>query len=148
MENLNIIKFDLRIADNGRLPKREHIWDAGADVFAPYDFELEPHCTHRFPLGFGVQVKPGFYGKICERGSMAIKGISCAPNPIDADYTGQVHAVLTNHGLGTYCIKEGDKIGQLLIEPVHITGFITEDGEQAPIPTERRGTGAFGSTGK
>ena len=125
----------------GRLPKRAHANDVGADVFAPRNWNLESGCTVKLPLGFGIKLPAGYGGFVFTRGSMAKKGITCSLNPIDPLYTGEIHAVVTNIGHDSYYITEGDKIGQLVILPCVIADFVTE-------PLQERGDNGFGSTGK
>lgn len=123
------------------MPKRSHNNDAGADVYSMYSFAVPPHRTVKIPLGFGVELPAGFAGYIFPRSSLSAKGIVCELPPIDAGYTGEVHAVITNNSSSSYTINKGDRIGQLVITPVVIADFITEKGEE-------RQAGAFGSTGR
>ena len=69
------------------------------------------------------------------------QGIVCELPPIDSEYTGEVHAIISNVGNREYEIKMGDKVGQLVIMPVLIPDFTFENWKE-------RGTGAFGSTGR
>lgn len=68
-------------------------------------------------------------------------GDICKLPPIDSEYTGEVHAIISNVGNREYEIKMGDKVGQLVIMPVLIPDFTFENWKE-------RGTGAFGSTGR
>ncbi len=122
-------------------PKRSHDNDAGADVYAMKDYDINPFKTIKIPLGFGVELPAGFAGYIFPRSSLSAKGIICELPPIDAGYTGEIHAIITNNGRTTFQINKGDRIGQLVIMPVVIADFVTEKGE-------KRQTGAFGSTGR
>ena len=66
--------------------------------------------------------------------------ISSLP-PIDSGYMGEVHAIISNVGNREYEIKEGDKVGQLVIMPVLIPDFTFENWKE-------RGNETFGSTGR
>jgi len=83
----------------------------------------------------------GFAGYIFPRSGLSTKGIVCELPPIDSGYTGEVHAIVSNEGNCKYQIKAGDKIGQLVIMPVLIPEFTFET-------LGKRGTAAFGSTGR
>ena len=72
---------------------------------------------------------------------LSSQGIVCELPPIDSEYTGEVHAIISNVGNREYEIKMGDKVGQLVIMPVLIPDFTFENWKE-------RGTGAFGSTGR
>lgn len=122
-------------------PKRAHDNDAGADVYALENYAINPGATRKIPLGFGLQLPDGFAGFILPRSSMGSKGITCEACPVDSGYTGEIHAIITNHSSNTYNIYEGDRIGQLVVVPCVLCDFVTEFGEA-------RKDGAFGSTGK
>jgi dUTP pyrophosphatase len=138
------LRLKIRLINFGtpgdRLPRRAHANDSGADVYANKTITLIPHETRKFPLGFGVEIPAGYSGYIYPRTSLTIKGVICHIPPIDTGYTGEVHAILTNVGNLSYSVHEGDRIGQLVISPVVIADFVTEF-------SEKRGAGAFGSTG-
>ena len=125
----------------GKSPKRAHANEAGADVFSPRDEIVRPGEICRMPLGFGLRIPDGFVGYIFPRSGLSSLGIVCELPPIDSGYTGEVHAIISNVSNAEYEIREGDKIGQLVIMPVLIPEFTFEEWKE-------RGTGAFGSTGR
>lgn len=125
----------------GKSPNRAHANDAGADVFSPRDEIVRPGEICRMPLGFGLRIPDGFAGYIFPRSGLSSLGIVCELPPIDSGYTGEVHAIISNVSNAEYEIREGDKIGQLVIMPVLIPEFTFEEWKE-------RGTGAFGSTGR
>lgn len=123
------------------LPKRAHENDAGADVYAQVGCIIPPHTTVKIPLGFGLVLPDGYAAYVFPRSGMAAKGIVAELPPIDSGYRGQVHAIVSNLTDKEYIVEAGDRVGQLVITPIVIADFITEDISQ-------RGDGAFGSTGK
>lgn len=125
----------------GKSPERAHANDAGADVFSPRDEVVKPGQICKLPLGFGLRIPDGFAGYIFPRSGLSTQGIVCELPPIDSGYTGEVHAIISNVSNEKYEIKEGDKIGQLVIMPVLIPEFSFEE-------WKARGTGSFGSTGR
>lgn len=125
----------------GRSPERAHANDAGADVFSPKNAVIQPGDICKLPLEFGLRIPDGYAGYIFPRNGLSSKGIVCELPPIDSGYTGEVHAIISNAGNREYEIKEGDKVGQLVIMPVLIPDFTFEN-------LKERGTGAFGSTGR
>lgn len=122
-------------------PCRAHENDAGADVFSTTTVRLFPNDTVKIPLGFGIELPDGYAAFVYPRSGMSAKGIVCELPPIDSGYRGEIHAIVTNNSNSMYQIKEGDRIGQLVVTPVVIADFITTD-------IKERGTGAFASTGK
>lgn len=125
----------------GRAPVRAHYNDAGADVFSPWSYFIEPGQNQVIPLGFGVEIPDGFAGLVLPRTSLAAKGITCNIPPIDAGYTGEIHAFICNTGSETYHINADDKIAQLVVIPVLYADFVTDKG----ITRKDR---AFGSSGR
>lgn len=133
----------IKLIDFGykQAPCRKHYNDAGADIYCPENSYIRPGRTKKIPLGFGVEIPDGYFGLIYPRSSLCSEGISCEMPPIDSGYRGEIHCVVTNHGVDTVQFKEGDRIGQLVIQPVVLADYVTDLGEE-------RKDGAFGSTGK
>lgn len=128
-----------------KLPYRAHANDAGADVHVCFHYadkyNLEPGETVKIPLGLGLILPDGYAAYVFPRSGLASKGIVCELPPIDSGYRGEIHAIVTNNSNNAFEINNGDRIGQLVITPIVIADFITDD-------IKERGTGAFGSTGK
>lgn len=136
----------VRVLDFGyeKLPLRAHANDAGADVHACLHdkdyWYVTPSQTVKVPLGMGLILPDGYMACVYPRSGLALKGIVCELPPIDAGYRGEIHAIVTNCSKELFKINNGDRIGQLVITPVVICDFITED-------IKERGTNGFGSTG-
>ena len=137
----------IKIIDFGydKLPYRAHANDAGADVHACFHnqdaYVLSPNESVKVPLGFGVIIPDGYAAYVFPRSGLASKGIVCELPPIDSGYRGEIHAIVTNCSNDEFLITNGDRIGQLVITPIVIADFITDDIEQ-------RGDHGFGSTGR
>ena len=80
-------------------------------------------------------------GYVFPRSSMAAKGLVCELPPIDSGYRGEIHAIISNVSTSSQTIHKDTRVGQLVITPVVIADFVLDLGE-------KRGTGAFGSTGE
>lgn len=134
--------MQVKIIDFGyaKLPYRAHANDAGADVHSTENVILKADSTHAIPLGFGLELPDGYAGFIFPRSGLSKKGIVCELPPIDSGYRGEIHAIVSNVSQEDYVINANDRIGQLVITPVILATFITEDNKQ-------RGDGAFASTG-
>ena len=122
-------------------PTRAHENDAGADVHSTLGTIIFPGEVVKIPLGFGLELPDGYAAFIFPRSGMSANGIVCELPPIDSGYRGEVHAIVSNVGSKPYRIDEGDRVGQLVVMPIVVADFITED-------IKERGTGAFASTGK
>ena len=151
---VKIIKF----RDDLISPIRAHYNDAGIDCFAQEDFALEgfgrEYIKHegefatyirgdRFlvPLGFGLEIPNGYMAVIKPRSSMNIKGIITQIGTIDSGYRGEIKAYFINTSKNRYQFKRGDKICQIVVEPVIVADLVEELGDE-------RKDGGFGSTGR
>ena len=136
---IKIINFGYK-----NLPFRAHENDAGADVYACLhncdNIVIPSNTTVKIPLGLGLVLPDGYMACVYPRSGLSTLGIVCELPPIDSGYRGEIHAIVTNCSNTPYIVSDGDRIGQLVITPVVIADFVTEEGEQ-------RGAGAFGSTG-
>lgn len=144
----------IRIVEGGRLPKRMTDGAVAYDCFARVPELLDkkriilPHRTEVIPLGFAVDLTDSLRDVfrtmlITGRSGLNKKGISCCMGIIDADYRGEVNAIITNNTDDMFTIYDGDRIAQALIIPVHIPELeIVEELEET-----KRGFGGFGSTG-
>lgn len=126
---------------NSNLPNRKYNNDAGADVYSTLDKTIFAGTTAKIPLGIGLELPDGYVAFVCPRSGLASKGITCELAPIDSGYRGEIHAIVTNNSTYTYSVKKNDRIGQLVILPVVIANFTTQE-------SESRGANGFGSSGK
>lgn len=132
------------------LPRYETPGAAGADLRANFPdagiVELTPGARALIPLGFAMEIEPGFEVQIRPRSGLALKqGISLvnSPGTIDADYRGPVGVILINHGQDVVTIRHGDRIAQMVVAPVLQAIFEETD----VLGSTDRGEGGFGSTG-
>ena len=126
---------------------------AGMDLRAavPEDapLTLRPGDRKLVPTGFSIAVPEGFEAQVRPRSGLALKnGITClnSPGTIDCDYRGEVGVILVNHGEDDFVIRRGDRIAQLVIQPVVQASF--EPVPLAELPASHRGAGGFGHSGR
>jgi len=122
--------------------------DAGADLCARIDVELEPGGGRALvPTGVAVALPAGFAGFIQPRSGLALRnGVTVLNSPglIDAGYRDELRVVLINTDPSTpYQVRRGDRIAQLVVQRVATVSFMSVD----ELPPSDRGTGGFGSSG-
>jgi dUTP pyrophosphatase len=121
--------------------------DLRACIEAPIN--LTPGGRVLVKTGLAVNMMdPNLVAIVASRSGLSLKhGIRVAQGigVIDADYHGEISVILANDGLEPYVIQPGDRIAQLMFQPVLQVGF--QYVEQFSTVTER-GVGGFGSTGK
>ncbi len=133
--------------DDIDLPRYMTTHAAGMDVRAavPATETLQPGEWKKIPAGFAMALPEGFEAQIRPRSGLAMEfGVTLlnAPGTIDADYRGEVGIILINHGKGPFEVKRGDRIAQMIIQPV-CKGCWEE---QDSLDTTVRSAGGFGHT--
>lgn len=97
--------------------------------------------------GIALAIPEGYVGLVCPRSGLAADfavTVLNSPGVIDDDYRGELKVILINHGRNEYRIAPGDRIAQLVIEPVFRAQLqVVQD-----LDDTDRGTGGFGSTGR
>jgi dUTP pyrophosphatase len=129
------------------LPSYAHEGDAGLDLFSADDVMLDPFQRALVATGVAVAIPDGHAGFVQPRSGLALRsGLTFVNTPglIDAHYRGEIRLVAVNLDPVTpITIHRGDKIAQLVIQPVvRAIPVAVEELE----PTQR-GEGGFGSTG-
>lgn len=97
-----------------------------------------------FGTGIAASIPQGWEAQIRPRSSLSAKGILCQLGTIDSDYRGELKVVLVNLSGEPFEIKRGDRIAQLVFQPVGRAALqkVKEFSSQTA-----RGKGGFGSTG-
>lgn len=129
---------------NTPLPKKSHLPDAGADLFLPEGFTINPLETLTIGLGLGVAIPEGFCGMIIPRSSIAEKGLIIQTAVIDTDYTGEIHLIITNCSNNIYTFEKGARVCSLIC--LSILNFYLEVVNE--LPKTERGDKGLGSTGE
>ena len=105
------------------LPTQATKLSAGVDLFAAIneDVGLAPGKKEIIPTGIALALPFGYEAQIRPRSGLAAKhGITLlnSPGTIDADYRGEIAAIMINLGEQTFMIKRGMRIAQMIVAPV------------------------------
>lgn len=134
---------------NNDLPKYETEASAGVDIRAYVDEPtvIYPGQSIIVKTGLHVEIPVGYEIQLRPRSGLAAKhGITVlnTPGTIDADYRGEICAILINHGDTPFAVFNGERIGQLVLNKVRqIQWEVVSE-----LSDTKRGVGGFGSTGK
>lgn len=139
------MQFKVKLLNpDAKAPAYAHAGDAGMDVYSCEDYTLQPGERHMFKLGFCAEFDPGYVCLVWDRSGLAAKqGLTCLAGVVDAGYRGEYGIVTLNTSNEPIAIKKGDRIAQLLIQPVQ---SVDVDVVQELTDTSRS-SGGFGSTG-
>lgn len=132
----------------GSVPTYAHPGDAGADITASEAVLLRPGERAMVKTGVSIALPDGYVAFVMPRSGLALKhGISLvnSPGTIDAGYRGEIGVIMVNTDkTEDFHISPGDRIAQLVIQPVVRAQFVPVD----ELPGTHRGAGGFGSTGR
>jgi dUTP pyrophosphatase len=130
-------------------PARAYAGDAGLDLSARADVTLNAaDGPLAVPTGVAVAIPAGYVGLVCPRSGLALREsitVVNAPGVIDSGYRGEIMVILHRALPGSYEIKRGDRIAQLLVVPVaHDLEIVAA----ATLPETARQRDGFGSSGR
>ena len=141
------IKFTL---DPGAFaPEKAHEADAGYDLRAREDATVGSRYGVTdgviFDTGVHVEIPKGYVGYVQSKSGLNVRySIICPTGTIDSGYTGSSKVKLYSLGPDSYKIRKGDKIAQLIIQPIADTELVEVD----RLEETERGNNGFGSTGR
>lgn len=148
MKIINIKKTD----ENAKIPTYGSVYAAGADLYAVIHneenkVEILPGETAFIDTGIVMEIPNGYVGLVYARSGLSCKqGLAPANKVgvIDSDYRGNIMVALYNQSNEVRTVSEGDRIAQIIIQPVEQFGFKVKENLSNTI----RGNGGFGSSGK
>ncbi|EFN80235.1 Deoxyuridine 5'-triphosphate nucleotidohydrolase [Harpegnathos saltator] len=117
---------------------------AGYDLRSAYRCVIPARGKELVKTDLQIEVPPGTYGRVAPRSGLAWKNyIDVGAGVIDADYRGNLSALLFNHSNDDFEIAPGDRIAQLICEKI----VYPKIEEVESLSDTNRGAGGFGSTG-
>lgn len=137
----------VRTSPDAVLPERGSEEAAGLDLCSAESYIIEPGDVVLINTGWKISVPSGYEAQVRSRSGNVLKKqlvVMNQPGTVDSDYRGPLGVILHNASKGTKKINVGDRVAQMVIQPV--TYMSCEEVEEFPDNTER-GEGGFGSTG-
>ena len=164
-DNINVPV--LKLNQFAVLPSYAHEHDAGMDIYSSEDVLLLPGETKLIPTGLSAAIPEGYEAQIRPRSGISLKTMLRIPNSpgtIDAGYRDQICIIMHNASFlpscqddltpltldeknnrhGTYLIRRGDKIAQMVFAAIVHARLITVSTLDG-LGADRQG--GFGSTG-
>ena len=141
------VKIKLENGCENFCPKKAHPDDAGYDLCSRIDTVLEPLSGMAIPVGFAMELPTGYEAQIRPRSGLAAKHhitVINSPGTVDANYRGEIKAILYNLGKEPFIIQRGDRIAQMVICKLPEIVLV----EATELSETDRGSGGFGSSGK
>lgn len=131
------------------LPAYARPGDAGADLVARESATLQPGGGRALiPTGIALAIPEGYAGFVQPRSGLALRhGVTLLNTPglIDSGYRNELCVLMVNlDPHAAYEVHRGDRIAQLVIQPVEAARFVLADA----LTESARGLGGFGHTGR
>lgn len=168
------MEVKIKLINDGTMPQKQHKGDACFDCYANEDLTIEVGKRAKVPLGFALQLPDNWEAQIRPRSGLSSKGIDSCLGTVDANYRGEVCAIICNNSDTPFEIKRGDRICQMAIRMIMFTqqilididNYIRDDFENkdytqsiedylttqtlievSKLDSSERGDNGFGSTG-
>ena len=132
-----------KLNPEARIPSYAHKGDAGLDLFSCENCVLKPGERKMVSTGISTEFPKEYVALIWDKSGIAASGIKTMGGVIEYTYRGEYKVIMLNTSSQDYEIKKGQKIAQLLIQPI----TSAEIEEVKELSETERGEGAFGSTG-
>ena len=133
-----------KLTENATSPKYAKEDDAGMDFYASESSIVLPNERKLISTGIAMAIPKGYVGLIWDKSGIASKhGLKTMAGVIDSGYRGEIKILIHNLSNEPYTIESGNKIAQMLIQPVEQKKIQ----EVLELEETDRGDGGFGSTG-
>ena len=137
--NIKVVKD----TEDAILPTYAHFGDAGADLYANEEVDIQPNEVKIISTGLRVEIPDGYEMQVRPRSGMTTKTpIIGQFGTVDSGYRGLLGVMLYNHGDIPYKVQKGDRIAQAVIAPTYHGNFLISES----LSETERGEGGFGST--
>lgn len=150
------------LSNDIELPTYANIGDAGMDIRASEDVIILPNETKIIKTGLKVAIPVGYELQVRPRSGLSVNTplrVANSPGTIDSGYRGEIGIIISNTSLtndntylisekgnkqGSYQIKKGDRIAQIVLKKYEVIDFIKIDNIEN---IEGNRDGGFGSSG-
>lgn len=145
---MKTIKVKVINRSNNELPQYATIMSAGMDLraFTDSPITIMPGERKLVHSGINIQLPEGYELQVRPRSGLALKhGITLtnAPGTVDADYRGDVGAIIHNLGTEPFVVNNGDRICQIVAKE-----YVKIEWEETDtLDSTDRDEGGFNSTG-
>lgn len=136
-----------KLKNNAILPQYQTAQAAGMDLHACLGeaVTLAPMERRMIPTGIAIALPVGYEAQVRARSGLSIKhGITMVNGvgTIDADYRGEIGALVINLSQEPFVVEPGMRIAQLVIARYETAAW--QEVDELDVTT--RGSGGFGST--
>lgn len=136
--------MEVALDEGAFTPVRALEGDVGYDLFTPRPFLVPAHGYATVDTGVHIKLPPDTRGHVCSKSGLnRYRGIT-TDGTVDPNYRGSIGVTLHNSGDEDVLFDTGQKIAQIVIEPILRPDVVIVD--HLDNDTDR-GSNGFGSTG-
>jgi dUTP pyrophosphatase len=133
-------------------PQKNYNSDAALDICArlEYKITLKPKTRTVIPTGIRLSLPPFWKAILTPKSGLASEyGLTLQNSPgiIDSGYTGEIKAIIVNHGSSPFVIEDGDRIAQMSFHRIPRVEIINLLDNNNPRIDTDRGPNGLGSSG-
>ncbi|MFA5163511.1 MAG: hypothetical protein WC441_03205 [Patescibacteria group bacterium] len=107
-----------KIHPSAQLPSKEHHRNAGFDLYSHDYYSIPPYQQALISTGLKIKIPHGHVGLIWDKSGLANFGFKVMGGVIDANYREEIRVIFKNLSEDIYHIVPGQKIAQLLVQPI------------------------------
>lgn len=134
-----------KLYEDAKIPSYANPGDAGMDLYSHEDVLIPRGERKTIGTGFSAEFPEGHVALFWDKSGLASKnGLTVLAGVIDSSYRGEYKVVLLNTSNEDYYVHKGDKIAQMLIQPV----VHCKIEEVVELSETQRSSGGFGSSGR
>ncbi|WAK97196.1 polyprotein [Fatsia badnavirus 1] len=146
-EEINVIieepeEVGVILSKGAKMPEQKTSGAAGYDLCSTEDLYILPAERDTVKTGVQLQIPAGLYGRIADKSSLAIKGLTVCAGVIDSDFRGEIKVVIHNHSGAVHFIQKGKPIAQLIFNRINNPKLTV----MGALSQTTRGDKGFGST--
>lgn len=109
----------VKLINGGIMPQKQREKDACFDCYANESVFIKNGEIAKIPLGFALQLPENIEAQIRPRSVvLSCKGILVQLGVIDANYRGEVAAIVYNVSGEDFCVNKGERICQMAIRMI------------------------------
>ena len=144
---LDNLEHGVALTGHGRLTGPSEV-EVNGERFSAERIFLNVGGRALIPTGIAIALPEGYAGFVLPRSGLALRhGVTCLNTPglIDSGYRDELKVLLVNTDANEeYRVERGDRIAQLVIQPVEQARFVVVE----ELAASERGLGGFGHSGR
>lgn len=109
----------VKVGEFAKVPSKKRNDDAGYDLFSAYSYNIPPRGREAVDTGIALTAPKGTYGRIAPTSNLSYHScLDVGGGVVDRGFKGTLKVILFNHNDKAKLIHRGDKIAQIIFQPI------------------------------